>query len=156
VNSQPRLIELPALAFVAAAWLLAARSIHALPAQIPTHFAANGAVNAMGPAYTLWFLPIVITAMYVFLSALQFIPVQFMNVPVAITDRNRARVYALVRTMLPLLKAGTLLILLSVEWAVVDAATRGSLGPLFFWAVWAPMVLLLGILVYFVLKMRAV
>ena len=37
----------------------------------------------------------------------------------------------------------------------IDAAGRGSLGPLFFAAMIAPVVLLLGVTAYFMLKMRA-
>jgi hypothetical protein len=94
--------------------------------------------------------------MYGFLSAAQFVPARFMNFPIKITDRNREAVYALGRALLPAIKGCTLVVLLAVEWGSIDAAGRGSVGPLFFAAMIGPVLLLLGVTAYFVLKMRAV
>ena len=79
-----------------------------------------------------------------------------MNYPVTITDRNRDGVYALGREMLPRVKVCTLLTLLAVEWGAIDAASRGSLSPFFLAAIFAPVILLLGLMIYYTLRMRAV
>jgi uncharacterized membrane protein len=151
-----RSIESAAALIVLAAWVFAAHAIPELPARVPTHFGLSGTADATGPASSLWLLPAAITAMYVFLSALQVVPARFMNYPVKITDRNREAVYALGRALLTAVKGCTLLVLLAVEWGSIDAAGRGSLGPLFFAAMIAPVVLLLGVTAYYMLKMRAV
>ncbi len=152
-----RTLELVAAGIVVAAWLLAAHSIFkTLPERIPTHFGLSGATDATGPASSLWTLPVVITGMYLFLNAIQLIPSRRMNYPVAITDRNREGVYAIGREMLPAVKVCTLLTLLAVERGAIDAASRGSLGQFFLTAIFAPVILLLALMIYYTLKMRAV
>ena len=69
-----RILESLAASSVGAAWLLVMHSLKTLPDRIPTHFGLNGAANATGPASSLWILPIAISALYVFLSALQLVP----------------------------------------------------------------------------------
>jgi hypothetical protein len=151
-----RTLELLAAAIVLAAWLLAAYAIPTLPERVPTHFGLSGAADATGPASSLWLLPIVITGLYLLLSAAQLIPARLMNYPVTITDRNREGVYAVGREMLPAVKVCALLMLLAVEWGIIDAARRGSSSPVFLAAVFAPIVLLLALTIYYMRKMRAV
>jgi hypothetical protein len=93
--------------------------------------------------------------MFLFLTVIARTPSSSMNYPVKITDQNRAAVYALARELLPALKAATLLTLLGVEWAMIDAAARGAVGPLFMIAVFAPVALIIGTLVFYTFKMRA-
>jgi hypothetical protein len=49
-----------------------------------------------------------------------------------------------------------LLTILAVEWGAIDAANRGSLSPFFLAAIFAPVILLLALMIYYTLKMRAV
>ncbi len=149
-------LEFPAAAIVAVAWVFALTSIRSLPARIPTHFGLNGAADASGPATSLWLLPSVITATFVLLSAVQLMPPRYMNLPVKITEHNREGVYALAGTMLTALKVCTLLLLLTAEWGSIDAATRGSLNPLFFPSIAVLVILNIGLMSYFTRKMRAV
>jgi len=149
-------LEFLAAVIVLAAWFVAAYSIPTLPERIPTHFGLSGAADAMGPASSLWLLPVVITGLFVLLSATQLIPARLMNYPVAITDRNREGVYALGREMLPAVKVCILLMLLAVEWGIIEAAKRGSSSVVFLAAVFAPIVLLLALTIYYTRKMRAV
>jgi hypothetical protein len=144
-----RTLELVAAGIVVAAWFLAAHSIQTLPERIPTHFGLSGAADATGPASSLWTLPVVITGMYLFLNAIQLIPSRLMNYSVTITDRNREGVYAVGREMLPAVKVCTLLTLLAVEWGAIDAANRGFLGQFFLAAIFAPVILLLALMIYY-------
>jgi len=151
-----RTFEVLAAGIVVVAWVVAAHAVQTLPERISTHFRWDGTADATGPASSVWVMPALMTGMYVFLSAMHFIPARLMNYPVRVTDRNRDKVYALGREMLPALKACTLLTLLALEWGSVDGAVRGSLGPLFTAAIFAPVALLFGILTCYTLKMRAV
>ena len=63
--------EIVAAGIVVAAWFLGAHSIQSLPERIPTHFGLSGAADATGPASSLWTMPVVITGMYLFLTAIQ-------------------------------------------------------------------------------------
>jgi hypothetical protein len=150
-----KFVELIAAGVFVAAWVFAAQAIPTLPAQIPTHFRWNGVADQMGSPASLWMLPIIVTAFYLVLTGAQFMPSRWMNYPVKITEKNREAVYALGRAMLPAIKVGTLLIMFGIEWATIDAARRGAMGPFFMGAVFAPAALLIGILLYYTLKMRA-
>lgn len=151
-----RLLEWLAAGIVVAAWLLAARAIQTLPERIPTHFGLNGAADARGPTSFLWFLPAMIGGMYLFLSAMQFLPARLMNYPVKITDRNREGVYALGHEMLVAVKVCTLLTLFAAEWGCIDAAARGSFAPFFMVTIFSSVLLLFGLTLYYTARMRAV
>jgi hypothetical protein len=58
--------------------------------------------------------------------------------------------------MLPAVKVCILLMLLAVEWGIIEAAKRGSSSVVFLAAVFAPIVLLLALTIYYTRKMRAV
>lgn len=150
-----KFLEAIAAGICVAAWALAARAIATLPHQIPTHFGWSGVADKTGPAESLWMLPVIVTAFYLLLSGAQFMPSRWMNYPVRITEKNREAVYALGREMLPAIKVCTLLTMFVIEWATIDAARRGAMLPHFMGAIFAPVVVLIGILVYYTLKMRA-
>jgi uncharacterized membrane protein len=155
-DMQSRTLELLAAGIVVLAWILAVQAIPTLPQRIPTHFGLSGAPDGYGRASSLWFLPAFATGMYLLLTAVRFVPNRLRNYPVAITERNRERVYALGREMLPGIKVCAMLTVLAVEWEIVDAATRGSLSPYFFAAIFAPALLLIVFVLYYVKRMRAV
>jgi hypothetical protein len=93
--------------------------------------------------------------MYVFLRVMQFIPPQFMNLPVAVTARNRTAVCALGREMLSVLKFATLLTLFAVEWGVIAAALRGAIGAYFNLVLSVTVGALVGIGAYYIIRMRS-
>jgi hypothetical protein len=93
------------------------------------------------------------------LTATRFMPDRWLNYPVKITDRNRAAVYTLGREMMPALKVCTLLALLALfaaEWGSIDAAVRGAMGSSVTTAIFAPLGLIVAVLIYYTLKMRSI
>lgn len=138
-----------------AAWLYAAYAIPLLPARVPTHFDLAGQPNAFGSPASLWILPVLTTALFLILIAARYIPARFRNYPVKLTDANRARVYALNDEMLLIITACTMFTLLGVEWGSIDGAVRGSLGLPFYVAVFAPVALIIAIVIAYTIKMRA-
>jgi uncharacterized membrane protein len=151
-----RIFEIVAVGIVAMAWILAVKAIPTLPPRIPTHFGLSGAPDGYGTASSLWFFPAFVTGMYLLLTAVRFLPSRLWNYPVAITERNREGVYALGHEMLPAIKFCTMLVLLAVEWGIVDAAARGSLSTSFSVTIFVPVALLIGLVLYYVKRMRAV
>jgi hypothetical protein len=151
-----RTLELTTAGIVVAAWWLAVHSVQSLPLQIPTHFRLDGTPDRMGSVRSLWLLPAALTGSYAFLSVAQRIPPRLRNDPVRITDLNRQGVYALGSEMLAAIKLCTVLTLLGVEWGCIDAANRGSLGPSFMAATFAPIVLLFGVSIYYTIKIRSI
>jgi hypothetical protein len=137
-------------------WIIVAIAIPGLPAIIPTHFGLNGRPDATGPASTLWIQPAIGTALYLFLSLVQRKRPPRLNLPVTITDRNRDGVYALAQELLSVLKACLMLVFFMLEWGTVNATSRGMVGPAFFIGIAAPIVLLLGVIAVYTLKMRSI
>lgn len=78
-----------------------------------------------------------------------------MSYPVTVTDRNRESVYALGRQMLPAVKVCALLTLLAVEWGAIVAANRGFVSSFFLAVIFAPVILLLALMIYYTFRMRA-
>jgi uncharacterized membrane protein len=150
-----RVFEAFATGLLLAAWLFASQTIPALPPTVPTHFGSNGLPDAMGTKALLYALPLLCTLAYALMSVTQRLPLERMNFPVKITDRNRNAVYALAREMLPALKVGILLTLFGVEWGSIDGAARGELSSFFMTAVFGPVVLIIGILVTYTVRMRS-
>jgi uncharacterized membrane protein len=151
-----RVFEVISAGLFVAAWLLAAQAIPTLPPRIATHFDIKGVADGFGPAASLSELPVIATALYAIMSSAQFMPARWMNYPVKVTDRNRAAVFALGREMLPAIKVCAMLTLVGTEWGTIDGAVRGTIGPPFVTAIFAPIVILVGIIVYYTIKMRAV
>jgi hypothetical protein len=150
-----RLLDALSAGMALAAWLYAAQAIPMLPGQIPIHFDLRGKADGMGPAASLWALPALTTALFLGLIAARRIPPHLRSYAVKVTDANRERVYALGDEMLPALTACTMLTLLGIEWGAIDGAVRGSLGPAFFVAVFAPVALIIAIVVTYTIRMRA-
>jgi uncharacterized membrane protein len=64
-----------------------------LPERIPTHYNFAGVPDAHGAKTTLLFLPLIGAGLFVMLTVVGLNP-QSMNLPVKVTEENRASVYA--------------------------------------------------------------
>jgi uncharacterized membrane protein len=146
---------LEALSFVAvvACFACSAAGFAMLPATISTHFDITGAADAHGPKGIVWFGSLFSGVLYVFLSVLQKLPPQYSNYPVAVTERNRERLYSLQREMLSALKLSVVLTGLALEWGIVASARRASLDPLFLPAIAAAIAADVAISIYYIGKM---
>jgi len=102
---------------------------------------------------TLWVLPALGTVTYVMLTTLQFVPTDWLNVPVTVTDRNRERVYALAHDLTRAARLGALLIVLGAEWATFHAAGRGVIDNAFYVAIAVPTVVLFGWIASVIVRM---
>jgi len=135
-------------------WAQAALAFSVLPPAIPTQFALNGSVTETGSSSSLFFVPGLMTAMYLLLTAVQFVPDARLNVPVIVTDRNRARVYGLARGLLRAIRLGALVTILCIEWAMIHAIGQGQVDALFYVAVFVPVLLLVGWLGTYIVRMK--
>jgi len=141
------------ICLVLAGWVMAAIAISALPAQVPLHFGADGTVTGTGSSSGLWSVPALATATYVFMTALQFVPQEKLNVPVTITDQNREPVYSLARGLMRAARVGVLFTFLGVEWAEIHVAGTGAIDTAAVLAVALPVVAMLGWLTSFFVRM---
>lgn len=96
-----------------------------LPQRIPTHFMSNGQPNAWGSPSSLWLLPAIGAAVYLFISVVSMFPAAF-NFPVRATPVNRLRLEALTLQMLAWVKVELVLLFLYIQWAIVESARKGS------------------------------
>jgi uncharacterized membrane protein len=113
-----------------------------LPQRIPTHFTANGQPNAWGPPSSLWLLPIMGVAIYLFISVVSMFPAAF-NFPVRTTPVNRPRLEALALRMIAWIKVELACLFLYIQWSIIKsvrsghAALSAAIVPLFLVAVFA-------------------
>lgn len=117
--------ELVALAAIFAAWSLPALLYGSLRSTVPVHYGAFGNIDKLGPKADIWILPVVASAMYVVLWLVTLLSPKFCNVPVRITDDNAHRQFALLRELVSLLKAVSVLTFVYIEWATIQSA-RGT------------------------------
>ena len=95
----------------------------ALPAQVPMHFAANGAPDSYGGKSTLILLPAIAFLIYGLLTVVSFFPQSF-NYPVEVTNENRGRLQAIALALGGWLKAELTWIFAYIGWVTI----RVSLG----------------------------
>lgn len=90
-----------------------------IPARIPSHYDMNGVmITNRSSKSSLLLLPVISLAIYALLTVVLFFPKTW-NIPVKITDENRARVYAVTRSMLCVLKLLTMLLFISITVSLV-------------------------------------
>lgn len=97
-----------------------------IPARIPSHYDMNGVITAWSSKSSLLLLPVISLAIYALLTVVLFFPKTW-NIPVKITDENRARVYAVTRSMLCVLKLLTMLLFISITVSLVKMREPGIL-----------------------------
>jgi hypothetical protein len=102
-----------------------------LPDTVPSHYDAAGLIDAWKPKSSLWFPAGACAALYGVLTAVSFFP-RLWNLPVNVTDANRARVLSRTRTLLCLLKLEMVALL---GYITLQAAHGQPLGALFLPAV---------------------
>jgi len=119
-----------------------------MPDKIPGHYDALGNVTSWSSKGTVWFMPLIMLAMFILLTVVGMFP-SLWNTGVKITDENRDRVYALLKGMLDTIK-----LTICLTFTVISLAmARASMLPVWFLAV--TLVLILGpVAVYLVLLFR--
>ena len=81
-------VEIIAIIFLVATWLVAIYSYTVLPDIIPIHFDTQGRINGYGNKIVIVILPIIGTVIFMFITILNKHPHIF-NYPVTITNKNR-------------------------------------------------------------------
>lgn len=71
-------------------WAYAIYSISGLPDRIPIHFNFAGEADSYGSKLTLWMLPVIASILVGLMTVVKKHP-EYLNIPVKLTDENRAR-----------------------------------------------------------------
>lgn len=97
-----------------------------LPETVPVHFDAAGEPDRFGPKGSLWTLPLVTIGTWLFLSALQLLPVTKLNLPVKVTADNREHVERVSSRAFASFKAVIILTLALLGQLVLRSAGGGD------------------------------
>ncbi len=102
-----------------------------LPARVPTHFDAVGNANAWGPPSTLWFLPAIATALYLFITLISLLPTRIRKAA-NLSPECRARMETLTHQMVAWIKLELICLFVWIQWSILDAVRQGegNLSPL--------------------------
>jgi uncharacterized membrane protein len=95
-----------------------------LPARIPVHYNAGGTIDGWGSKNSLLVLPGICLLLYTLITVVSFFPKAW-NVPVKLTDENRASVYTVTRSLLCVLKLVLLLTFTFIEISMVKMQPLG-------------------------------
>jgi uncharacterized membrane protein len=98
-----RVVQMVAIAALAALLAFAVRVWPDLPATVPTHFGISGAPDAWGSRASLLVLPAMATLLFLLLTLLERVP-QLYSYPIAVTATNAPQVYAIGRQLVLSLK----------------------------------------------------
>jgi len=102
----------------------------ATPESIPMHFNGRGDPDSWGPKGGLLLLPGIALALFVGLTVATRLPSRFLNIPIAMAEKNAPAHYALARTLLRMGKVYALALFSYITWAQVQTALgqRAGLG----------------------------
>lgn len=117
-------LEVVAAALLAGMCIYFAIAWQSAPEQIPMHYNAAGEIDRWSGKGELLFLPIVAAALYVFLTLISRFPAAW-NMPGAVTEENRQRMYSAMLTLLIALKAEVS----GIFWCLAAASLSGSPLP---------------------------
>ncbi len=95
--------------------------------KIPGHYNAAGQVDRWGHKSELLFVPIMSAVLYVLVTVIGFFPALW-NVPMAITEQNRNKLYNCMRDMICVLKLEMVLTFLYISYESIKVK---QLSPYF-------------------------
>lgn len=94
-------LEMLAWLLLLASYGIAIYGMRHLPESIATHYALDGAPDGYGSPGSLLILPIIITiALGIVSLVAHFVPVDMLNVPFEMQEKNQTRVYQTILSML--------------------------------------------------------
>lgn len=117
-----------------------------LPDQVPGHYNAHGEVTRWGSKGELWTLPIVGWIIYIGISVLERFPSAW-NTGVTVTEKNKERVYRLLKSMI----AGMKLIMVLAFTFIQINSIRGTTLPSYFTALF--LILVFGEIIFYIVRL---
>jgi len=102
-----------------------------LPSRVPTHFDAAGNANAWGPPSTLWLLPVVAVALYLFITVISLLPTRIRSA-VKLSPECRSHLEALTHQMVAWIKLEMICLFAWIQWSILQSLRQGegSLSPI--------------------------
>lgn len=127
LTSTDKIIEVTSSVFLIAFWLMTVLSFQTLPETIPTHFNGNGEVDGYGPKATIFFLPVLGTLLFAFLTFIIKKPESF-NYTVEITKENALEQYTNSTKLIRYLKLALLILFLLIDFETIKISKGNPEG----------------------------
>lgn len=100
-----------------------------IPAQIPTHYGFGGQADAWGSRNIIWVVVVVAVLLHLLLIGIaRYLPIEWWNLPVALTEENRAVLHEIGVTMLEQVCIALDLTFLYMTWTIAKGV---DMHPLF-------------------------
>lgn len=122
-----KIIEVTSYVALIAFWLMNAFAFTTLPETIPTHYNSMGEVDGYGPKATIFFLPVLGTVLFVFLTFIIKKPETF-NYTVEITEENAIEQYTNSTKLLRFMKLALLLLFIVIDYKTIATSKGDSDG----------------------------
>jgi uncharacterized membrane protein len=102
-----------------------------LPSRVPTHFDAAGNANAWGPPSTLWLLPAVAVALYLFITLISLLPTGIRSAA-KLSPESRTRIETLIHQMVAWIKLELIFLFAWIQWSILQSVQHAgvSISPL--------------------------
>lgn len=122
-----KIIEVTSYFALIAFWLMNIFSFSTLPETIPTHYNGMGEVDDYGPKATIFFLPVLGTVLFAFLTYIIKKPETF-NYTVEITEENALAQYTNATKLLRFMKLGLLILFIIIDYKTIATSNGASDG----------------------------
>jgi uncharacterized membrane protein len=149
------IIEMASIALLIFIWVHTFISFGDLPDVVATHFNGSGEADSYGSKFFIFFLPLVITALYLGLFYIAKKP-HLHNYMVNITEDNAPRFYRFSVTVIRVVNFLCVLMFAYINYQIITGAQTGStgLGKGFLFVVLGASILLPLVLLYFQNKIK--
>ncbi|MCF6132216.1 DUF1648 domain-containing protein [Flavobacterium wongokense] len=115
-----KIMEFAGVLLLIAFWVYTLSHFEQLPDIIPTHFRTNGDIDGYGSKWSIIFLPIVGTLMYLGLTVVRY--PHKMNYLVTITEANAKKQYLIVISMFRMLKMAIVIVFFLIAFETIQLA----------------------------------
>lgn len=141
------LLNIAAVACLAAVTLYLLVRWSQIPMTIPGHYTADGQIDSWTARTTLWQLPVLGWVLYVLITILEQFPGVW-NTGVTVTEENRTAVYRTLKTMI-----GWVKLAMSALLSLVALASLGNGYKIFLVLAAVGLLAAFGLVIYFVRRL---
>jgi uncharacterized membrane protein len=121
------IIEVISYLALVAFWVMTIFAFSTLPESIPTHYNGLGEVDGYGPKATIFFLPVLGTVLFAFLTYIVKKPETF-NYTVEITEENALAQYTNSTKLLRFMKLALLILFIVIDYKTIATSNGASDG----------------------------
>ena len=121
------IIEVTSCLALVAFWVMTIFAFTTLPESIPTHYNGLGEVDGYGPKATIFFLPVLGTVLFAFLTYIIKKPETF-NYTVEITEENALAQYTNATKLLRFMKLALLILFIVIDYKTIATSNGASDG----------------------------